>query len=434
MIDFHHVPEDSFAALAAGLGGPDTVTELAAAQRSKRLLLLRYLCEAGVGGPAVEALVEADRRNRDAVADLIRYPLVGAWAAQAVRGLIHDGAGRADNGVSARFATLAAAAALRAGLEAEFETWTVDRTVTLPATGSARFESEGRALVVVSEGGATISHGTATVRADVGDPRWHPLRTLVADHRGIRAALALEDGDPYRDCYHAPPAQRLSAADADRWQDLFGDAWALLTEYVPERAAELSAGMRAVVPLVADDTGMARSGTARDAFGVAGMTPPGSAVEFAVTLVHEFQHSKLSALFDLVRLHVPGGTERHFAPWRVDARPTGGLLQGVYAFLGIAHTWRALSEAPAHREVALLNFATVCRQVRAGLAALEASAELTARGRDFVAGLRDALAPLLAEPVPNRVAQAADAALDHQHLVWATHNSGIVTTTSRRER
>ena len=53
-----------------------------------------------------------------------------------------------------------------------------------------------------------------------------------------------------------------------------------------------------------------------------------------MTLVHEFQHSKLSAMLDLVPLTDPDDHGRYFAPWRVDPRPLAGLLQGVYAFVG----------------------------------------------------------------------------------------------------
>jgi len=62
-------------------------------------------------------------------------------------------------------------------------------------------------------------------------------------------------------------------------------------------------------------------------------------------MVHEFQHSKL------------------WAPWRTDPRPLGGLLQGVYAFLGVADTWRALAARPALGDLAMREFAEAREQV-----------------------------------------------------------------------
>ena len=43
---------------------------------------------------------------------------------------------------------------------------------------------------------------------------------------------------------------------------------------------------------------------------------PSTAAEFAVTLVHEFQHSKLSAMLDLKPLIDPADDRRYFAPWQ----------------------------------------------------------------------------------------------------------------------
>ena len=60
----------------------------------------------------------------------------------------------------------------------------------------------------------------------------------------------------------------------------------------------------------------------------------------AETLVHEFQHIKLCGLMDMLPLIEPSG-ERGYAPWREDPRPMGGILQGLYAFVGIVRFWDA---------------------------------------------------------------------------------------------
>lgn len=437
MIDYHRVPADRFAELAAGLGGPAAVEQLAAAQRSKHLLLLRFLSELcsadGEARRAVDVLIEAQRRNPGAVAELIGDPLVGAWAVWTTRRV----RGRQDSAIPlavdlAQLGALAAAAALRAGLNAEVGTQARAGCVTLPTLGAVRLGADGPAVVTVSGGQMTVSDGGTKVTTGPDDDRWLPLRRLTARHGELLCSIAVEDGNPYRDCYHAPPDERLTTAETERWQALFTEAWGLLGRYVPERAAELAGGVRSIVPLVTDDSGMARSGTARDTFGTLGLTRPRSATEFAITLVHEFQHSKLSVLLDLVPLYVAGGPERHFAPWRTDARPTGGLIQGVYAFLGVADTWRALRSAPGYEAEATREFAVVRRQVEIGLAALEASAELTAKGREFAAGLRSALIDQTLEPVPAWAAQEAEAALARRRRTWEHNNPGLIVSSGIR--
>jgi HEXXH motif-containing protein len=431
-MDYHRVPADQFAGLASGLGGPAAVLGLADAQRSKHLLLLRFLTEAWSADDAcrtaVEVLIRAQRRDPGAVAELMVDPMVGAWAVRTTRRIVGQ---NEEPGVPlsvdlAQLGALAAAAALRTGLDAEVRTHTRTGRVTLPTLGSAVLSCDRPVLVTVSGGTATVCDGADPLTVSGKDPRWQELRRLIARHGDLSGSLAIEDGNPYRDCYHAPAADRLADAEVRLWQDLFAGAWDLLARFLPERAAELAAGLRSVVPLVAEDDGVARSGTARDAFGNLGLTRPRSAADLAVTLVHEFQHSKLSVLLELVPLYVPGGPERHFAPWRTDARPTGGLIQGVYAFLGVADTWRALRAANGLEEQATREFATVREQVAVGLTALEDSTELSPKGREFAAGLRGALNRLMAEPVPTSAAQAATSALSRRREAWYERNSGCI--------
>ena len=45
-------------------------------------------------------------------------------------------------------------------------------------------------------------------------------------------------------------------------------------------------------------------------------------------------------------MYMQGDSERHFAPWRTDPRPPGGLLHDVHAFFGMADAWRALRTEP----------------------------------------------------------------------------------------
>jgi HEXXH motif-containing protein len=258
-------------------------------------------------------------------------------------------------------------------------------------------EPDGPVLINVLRGKATLVGPSGVKVTLIPDVNWHPMRRLRAVSRGgLVFDVRLDDAHPARDGYHAPPSERLTAGEADRWQHLFAEAWDLISGYLPERAVELAAGVQVIVPLQDNGDGSARSGTARDSIGAMGMTMPRSAADFAVTLVHEYQHSKLSAVLDLVPLYVPDGTERHFAPWRNERRPTSGLIQGVYAFLAVVGAWRDLHAAPGLARIAALNFAELRDQVVAGFASLASSAELTPAGLSFVAGMRPALDRLAA--------------------------------------
>ena len=428
MIDYHRISADQFASLATSLGGSAAVTRLAAAQSSKRRLLLRYAMHARPDADlrsAIDVLISADQRDRRTVANLIGDPLVGTWVAWTVRRLL----GRVDSGIPidddlAQVGALAAAAALRTGLEASIPTRAREGRVTLPGFGTAMIGSSGPVVISVAGGLATVSGNAGTVRVTTDDPRWQPLRHLSARFGAHIGTVAVEDCSPYRDSYHAPPAARLPPDDFREWQEMFDHAWALLGRNLPARTAELAAGLRTVVPLAADTDDAARSGTTRDSFGALGLTRPQSEVEFAVTIVHEFQHSKLSGLLDLVPLIMAGGKERHFAPWRSDPRPTGGLIHGVYAFLGVADTWRALRAEPGLERQATHEFAIVRQQVDAGLTSLENSAELTVAGRAFVAGLRATSNVLMAEPVPSPVAAEAAVELAECRRAWDDRHRG----------
>jgi uncharacterized protein len=250
------------------------------------------------------------------------------------------------------------------------------------------------------------------------------VRHLSADGRWQAIRVGLDDLDPYRHGHHVPPALRLPADEVDRWQDLFADAWQLLADRVPERAAEVAAGLRTLVPL-RQQARSARSATIRHAFGVFGLTRPPTAADFAVTIVHEFQHSKLSALLDLVPLTDPDDRARYFAPWRTDPRPLAGLMQGVYAFAGVADTWRGLRAVDSLAAVAQARFAEARLQVDRGLTSVERSGALTSDGEKVAAQLRRATDGMLAEAVPPDVARAAEAKLEETRRAWLARNGEV---------
>jgi HEXXH motif-containing protein len=388
------VPHQALATLAAGRGDRSTLRLLHSAQLSKHLLLLRYLAgSSSLLDRPLAVLAAAHRRAPGPVGDLLASPFVGAWAARCVRSPQPAALSYVGN--------LAVAAALRTGLAAEVPVEVRDGRVFLPGYGGAAVDGE-----------------TAVVTPDPG----LRLRRLVADAGGYRLDVVLDDLDPYRDCYRMAVAPRVADADIPHWTELFGAAWRLLVRYDPAHATELAYGLRCLVPLVRGEDGVALSATSGDAVGAVALTPPDDPASLAVTLVHEFQHSKLSTLLDLVPLYDPSSTATFYAPWRRDPRPIGGLLQGAYAFLGVCEMWRRLRECPAEREVAQGEFAAVREQVAQVLTTLAASGLLTPLGERFVAGMRAALAPMLDERLPATVVASAQDSLAQNHDAWQQRN------------
>jgi uncharacterized protein len=297
--------------------------------------------------------------------------------------------------------------------------------VSVPGLGAADVGAATSARLVAIDGRLEVRTDDTVIKTTAGDPAWHPVRHLAGETAGQSIRLALDDLDPYRHGYHAPPAPRLAETDVAVWRALFADAWRILAEQVPNRAAEVASGLRTLVPLVSDAEGGLLSATIRHAFGMFGLTRPSTAAEFAVTLVHEFQHSKLSAILDIVPLSDPDDRRRYFAPWRMDPRPLPALLQGVYAFVGVADTWRALRAVDGLEAVAQAQFAEARLQVDRGLTAVERSGALTLAGEALVTGLRQSADALLAEPVPAATAQAAERALAWTRERWLLRNGPV---------
>jgi HEXXH motif-containing protein len=428
MTRYHLLDPAVFDELAGGGGGAAAVRALRSGQLSKHVLLIGYLLErwpgtSGERDALAGALDQARLRRPDLVGDVLGAPLVGAWIGIAVQAELAGRASRTDFGHLSAVAMVACAAA---SVEATADVPVRDGLVAVPGLGVGVVSAVETAQLVARDGRLTLHAGNAAVEVSADPasegPAWQPVRYLVGAAGGQRISVGLDDLDPYRHGHHAPPASRLPGAEVQRWQNLFADAWLLLAGHLPGRAAELAAGLRTLVPLIQTDERSARSATIRHAFGVFGLTRPPSAAEFAVTLVHEFQHSKLSAMLDLTPLTDPADDRRYFAPWRVDPRPLAGLLQGVYAFVGVADTWRALREVDGLAPSAEAHFAEARLQVDRGLVAIERSGALTDAGEAMAVRLRGVTDAMLNEPVAARAARAAEQRLERTWRQWRDRN------------
>lgn len=411
MICQHVVAAELLDDLALGLGGPAAIAALWDGQRSRRLLLLRLVVDRlGPGqqtDAAVETIIEAESKD-PLTREILVEPLVGAWAAATIRETSRSAPTSEPVG---HLGALAAVASLRAGTTAELSAQARGGWLYLPQLGRVRTPVRDGTVTVTTDRGELRINGA---RVDPGSSDWQSRRSL----RAGELTVAFEDIDPHRDAYHVPAAERLTSEEVGEWSRLLDDAWQILTTLAPERAAEIAAGLHSLVPLERPMANAAHSATAREAVGVIGLDLPHNAADFAVALVHEFQHSKLSALLDIVPLYDGSSKRTFFAPWRLDPRPIGGLFQGVYAFLAVADTWRALALDPATFPQAEREFAEARVQVSDALQTLTDSSVLTPAGERFVAGMRKCLSRLETAAVSAEAQRHADRVLAQRRIRW----------------
>ncbi|MFK4542425.1 HEXXH motif-containing protein [Streptomyces tendae] len=398
MIGPYVLPDDVFDALAAGEGGRPAVLLLLRARRSRNLLLLRRALDGPCGRavePAADLLAGVERADPEAARSVIDGPAFGTWAARTLRDCPAHGRG----GCAGRdLAALTVLAAVRAAHPARITVPVREGRLGLPGLGTVTgLGAAPEALVVVEatagvEGTPDPSAGNCRVRVLTAagervlprDPSrpghgWQPVAVLDARHRGLTLRLPLETAAPEL------PALETASANPAAWRDLLRQAWELLVDNHPRRAAELAAGLNGIVPLPAPARGVA-SATSRHAFGTVLTSWPADPQRLALTLLHEFQHSKLSALTDLVTLYEPGGGPRLYAPWRPDPRPPGGLLQGIYAHLGDLAFWQERSgsrHGPARADAAW-RLAQTRAHVERGLTEAASHVRLTALGTRFL--------------------------------------------------
>lgn len=399
------MPAGLFRAMAAGGGGPVALEILKRAQHSKHALLLRGVLMAANGHPQAalarrgyELLAEAERCDPGVVTDVICHPSVGAWAQRtllALRGQTPD-----DNAAPGGLAAVAAAAAIRTALLAEIDVPAIDGTVALPSLGTAEMPGVTVATVRSAADCADVTAGGVRVRIPTRSGEdssgWRPMRRLTCRlYEGAEFELLIDDASPFR-MPAAPHLARLD--DPGRWIPPFRDAWDLLSRHHQALAAEVGALVRVVVPLAAPESGLVSS-SSPETFGAIALSEPKDGCTLAVTLVHEVQHVKLSALLDLVPLTLSDDGTRCYAPWREDPRPVSGLLQGAYAYLGVTAFWRRQRRLCSQAQ-ADIEFARWREAVAIGTGSLLASGRLTIDGQRFVRIMETTLRTWQSEQVP----------------------------------
>ncbi|WP_410567698.1 aKG-HExxH-type peptide beta-hydroxylase [Amycolatopsis sp. cmx-4-61] len=432
----HRLSWRDFDALARGGGGAGPVRRLRAAERSRRLLLLRGIVDVAAKSPnlagplpspesAWELLARVQESDPAAVETILDHPYTGSWAGYTTRLCHQDVTGVCPFWVHlGHVHCLAAAAAVLAGAPFDVELPMWQGNVALPTLGSVRLrggETFGVARLSGRNGTILVRHRNTEIRlpADLSieTPYWQPVRRIAAWHGDQRLSLRLDDLDPYRGLYEPLPPRRLTPTEVEAWRTVTADAWRLLSTHLPGVAEAVPSGLESLVPAPAVAFRLPSASTG-EAFGSAIVAYSDDPEQLAAALVHEFHHIRLGGIQHLAALHVDDPRERLYAPWRDDPRPIGGVLHGIYAFFGVTAFWRALATAEPGNALASFEFALWRTAAWRTLQQVHDDQSLTRTGRRFLDGVAEELAPWQEEPVAAEpAAWATRAAVDH-YATW----------------
>jgi HEXXH motif-containing protein len=442
----HEYPWADFDALARAEGGPGPIRNLRAAERSRRLLLLRGIVDRTVKTAelfeplpspdlAWDLLVRAEEAAPEALEAILAHPYTGSWAGYTTRLCQQDISGVFPFWVHlGHLHCLAAATAVRAGIRFEATVPSWHGNVSLPTLGSARLKSaqpfgiahirgHGDVFEVWNRDSRVRVQGALTTET----PRWSGLRQAVAWADGRRFAVTLDDLDPYRGLYGPIPPHRLDSTSVESWRTALDGAWQLLATYVPEFFGALQEGLDSLVPAPPVPFRLPSASTG-EAFGSAIVAYGSEPAHLAAALVHEFQHIRLGGLLHLIPLSVDDPRERLYAPWRPDPRPISGVLHGIYAFFGVTEFWRALAAGSPGDQLAAFEFALWRMQTWRTVKALRGDESLTPAGRRFLDGVASRLAAWQNEPVSRDSAFLADLAAQDHYAAWRVRHLRPATT------
>lgn len=396
------------------------------------MMLLQAISAAADGGrgssafrAGYELLARVQVANPAAAAWLLGLPHLGGW--------LHDGLIHLDQDTDldfAHFACLAAAAAIRGGVGFDLDVPVRDGRIRLPGLGSLRVTGQPDWIRLHGDGelvqaGHERGIGRQFLVPDDGsaaapDPRWAGTPLVRASADGMAWDVLLETTDPYLDRYTLPMVTDLQASELAKWRHGLQAAWEVLVRHHRWAADPVGGAVSVIVPLTPRSDTDFVSATTQAAFGSIATSWPPDAVTMAETIVHEFQHGKLCGLMDLVPLIEPGG-ERVYAPWRQDPRPASGLLQGIYAHLGIVRFWQSQRRAETEPDDLLraeVHFARWGHALTLAIGTLRQAGGLTEDGKRFVTMLQAWARDVVAETVSSGAGQvAAEVAQDHW-LTW----------------
>jgi HEXXH motif-containing protein len=438
----HSLPIAQLDALAGGRFDRYAIRTLQSVERSRRLLLLRAFLyyarlHSDATGPlppvddAWQLIIRAEGANRQVVEEMLADPQTGIWLGHTLRRLrgVNDDQAPLWFHVG-QLHSFAVAAAVRAGIRADMAVPVWNGVALLPSLGYVRLPVDtgwNHAKVVVDTVVEISCAGAVTAidpRSDQPSEGWFPAKWFRLGFEGKELSIRLDDDTAYRGLDNPTSPVPLPAAELDRWRKLLTEAWSLLVSDHPERAEDLAISMMSITPLPASFRFRPRSISVEDGFGAAILSEPYDAAQLAVTLVHEFEHSKLNGIRHVAELIDGDDPATGYAPWRDDPRPLGGLIHGLFAFTAIAEFWAVHRHRATGTDASFANFefALWRRQASTVFRTIRNHQVLTTAGARFLDRIGERLAPLMNLPVPAEIAALAEtAAVDHATAWRACH-------------
>jgi HEXXH motif-containing protein len=432
--------------LAGGEFTESLIRRLRSAELSKNVLLLEAVRREAVRSRSDEiiAIIDSAREvlwaaqvsQPAAVARLLALPNFGLWAVECLIQL-RTRTKQPDAADVGHLAAFAAVAALRTRQHCRLRLPVREGVIHLPTLGRVTVPS-GTGLSwadFVSDGhGATVASGSRELRLPAGTAGargWTPAYSVAAKSNGMEIRLSLEDSDPFL-ARLAPSPCSISPSLAQEWQQRLTETWELLTHYHKDVALGLAGTLTAIIPSFELEPGQPITATSGWAWGAVLLSLPPDKLSFAEALTHEFHHLVLAAVEDITTLIGAAHDDLCYAPWRDDPRPRSALLQGSYAFFGVAGFWLRQSHAGSYadRQKAQIEFARRSENVWDALAELRDWTGLTAAGHLFVAQMADQLAGLLAEPMDPSARAAARQVNSEHRARWLRANDSTAAGSS----
>jgi HEXXH motif-containing protein len=441
---FHQLAPADLTALAESQYTASLIRRLRVAELSKNLLLLEALRREAIriGSDDIAAIIDAAceilrtaQASRPGVVEgLLIGPNFGLWAVESLTRLrTHTKQPSKQRDVAmlkadvGHLATFAAVAALRTHQHCQLKLPIRDGVIHLPTLGRVTVpagSSLSWACFVSDSRGATIASESWKLHLPTAESpiargemiEWVSAHNVAAKSHGLAIRLVLEDSDPFLNRLVPAPCA-ISSGLVKEWQQRLTGAWELLSHYHRNIALGLAEALTVIVPSAELERGQPITATSGWAWGAVLLSLPSDKFSFAEALTHEFHHLVLAAVEDITTLiDSAAHDDLCYAPWRDDPRPRSALLQGSYAFFGVAGFWLRQSHAgsSADRHRAEIEFARRSQNVSDALAELQNWAGLTAAGHLFVSKMSDQLAVMLAEPV-NPSARAAAQRVNSEH-------------------
>lgn len=381
-------------------------------------------------------LSEVQEEQPELVGKILVLPQFGLWAAGCLIRL-RGTAGHPDQDQETRHelgcaAAFAATAGLLAGRPFHIRLPVRDGIVYLPTLTPVPLDSsKGLAWAQLSsEGGgsavlAAAGNQTVELRLDPDQAATTALTSaarIQAESGGLVLSVALDHTDTF--LARLGPVASPSPEAVQAWRDGLKRAWQILVSEDELLASAIASGLTTLVPLRRAALGPPLSAASGWAWGAIALSLPADPLVFAETLIHEFQHLVLSAVGDIIPLAEGDGDDRFYSPWRDDPRPFSSVLQGVYAFFGVAKFWQKKCQArsSATRRRAEANFALRRRNVSDALQIIAMSKKLTETGRVFIGEIEERSSELLASHVSLTAENFAwEITLEHK-LRWRLAN------------